>query len=134
MTLNVRTLNRIGQLLEQIVSAAEYNIDIVCIQEHRYYHSKAEIKYHDSGYGWIFISVSAWKNSINAIIGGVKMLLNPRARKSLNSIEKIQLRMMVAIFSGSPSTAIISSYSPTNTSDETDLITFYNVAYPNTTF
>ena len=33
---------------------------------------------------------------------------------------------MVAAFNSNPSTTIISCYSPTNTSDETDLDTFYN--------
>ena len=41
-------------------------------------------------------------------------------------IEKIQLRMMVATFNGNPSATIISRYSPTNVSEETDLIAFYN--------
>ena len=43
-----------------------------------------------------------------------------------NSIEKIQPRMMVSSFNGNPSIMIISCYSPTKVSDETDLITFYN--------
>ena len=34
--------------------------------------------------------------------------------------------MMVATFNGNPSTAIISCYNPTNVSEETDLIAFYN--------
>ena len=34
---------------------------------------------------------------------------------------------MVASFNSNPSTTIISSYCPANASDETDLITFYNV-------
>ena len=34
--------------------------------------------------------------------------------------------MMVATFSGNPSTTIISCYSLSNTSDETDLINIYN--------
>ena len=54
------------------------------------------------------------------------MLIRPRALKSLNSIEKIQPRMMVATFNGNPSATIISCYSPTNVSEETDLIAFYN--------
>ena len=54
------------------------------------------------------------------------LFLLPRTLKSLNSIEKIQPRIMVATFNGNPGTTIISSYSPTNTSDETDLDTFYN--------
>ena len=33
---------------------------------------------------------------------------------------------MVATFNGNPSTTIISFYSPTNASDETDRITFYD--------
>ena len=39
-TFNIRTLNRIGQLLELTASAIDHNIDIICIQEHRYLHTK----------------------------------------------------------------------------------------------
>ena len=56
-TLNMRILNKIGQLAELTVSAAEYNIDILCIQEHRYHHSGEEIKCHDTGNGWTFTCV-----------------------------------------------------------------------------
>ena len=66
------------------------------------------------------------ENSVNATIGGIGMLIGTRSLKSLNSIEKIQLRMMVATFNGNPSATIISCYSPTNVSEETDLITFYD--------
>ena len=106
------------------VSAVEHNIGIACIQEHRYYHSEVKIKY-DTGNGWIFIEASAWKNSGNALIGSVGMLLSPHALKSPNNIEKIQPRMMVATFNGNPSTIIISCYNPTNASDKTDPNTFY---------
>ena len=34
--------------------------------------------------------------------------------------------MMVATLNGNPSATIISCYSPTNVSEETDLVTFYN--------
>ena len=53
-----------------------------------------------------------------------------RAPKSLNSIEKLQPRMMVATFSGNQNTTIISCYSPTNASDETDLIAFKMSYFP----
>ena len=66
------TLNKIDQFHKLTASATERNIDIVCIQEHRYYHSEQEITYHDTGNG------SASKNSVNAVIGGIGMLLNPR--------------------------------------------------------
>ena len=42
-TFNIRTLSRIGQQPELTASAVEHNIVIVCIQEHRYLHSKVEI-------------------------------------------------------------------------------------------
>ena len=45
--------------------------------------------------------------------------------KTLNSIERIQPRMMAATFNGSTKATIISCYSPTNVSEETKLVTFY---------
>ena len=124
-TFNVRTLNKIGQLPEVIASAIEHNIDIICIQEHRYTHSEY-IKYRDSGNGWTLATASAWKNSVKATIGGVGMLIVPRTLKSPNSINKIQPRMIVATFNGNPRTTIISCYRPTNVSEEIELIAFYN--------
>ena len=124
-TFNVRTLNRIGQLPELIASAVEHKIDIICIQEHRYTHSE-DIKYHETGKGWSLVTVSAWKNSVNAAVGGVGLLIGPRALKMLNSVKKIQPRMMAATFNGNPRATIISCYSPTNVSEETELVTFYD--------
>ena len=112
-TFNVRSLNRIGQQLELTASVVVHDIDIVCMQEHRYYHSEVYVKYHDTGNGWMFISTSAGKNSVNAVIGGVGMLLSPCTLKSLYSIEKIQPRIIVATFNGNPGTMIISCYNPT---------------------
>ena len=63
-----------------------HNIDIICIQEHRYSHSK-DIEYHDTGNGWMLATASTWKNSVNVTIGGVGILMGPWALKSLNSIE-----------------------------------------------
>ena len=123
-TFNVRTLNRIGQLPELTASAVEYKIDLICIQEHRYTHTK-DIKYHETGNGWMLVTVSAWKTFVNPSVGGVGMLIGPRALKTLNSIERIQPRMMVAMFNGNPKATIISCYSPTNVSDKTELVTFY---------
>ena len=76
-TLNVRTLIRMCQLPELTASAVEHNMDIICVQEHRYTHNK-DIKYHDTGNGWTLATVSAWKNSVNATVGGVGILIGPR--------------------------------------------------------
>ena len=123
-TFDVRTLNRIGQLSELTASAVEHKIDVICIQEHRYTHTE-EIKYHKTGNGWMLVTVSAWKNSVNASVGGVGILIGPRALKTLNSIERIQPRMMAATFNGNPKATIISCYSPTNVSEENEIVTFY---------
>ena len=85
-----------------------------------------DIKYHDTDNGWTLATISAWKNSVNATVGGVRILIGPRALKSLNSIEKIQPRMMGATFNGNPRATIISCYSPINVSEETELVTFYD--------
>ena len=54
------------------------------------------------------------------------MLIWPRALKTLNSIERKQPRMMAATFNGNPRATIISCYSPTNVSEETEVVAFYN--------
>ena len=122
---SVRTLNRIGQLPELTASAIDHNIDIIFIQEQRYILSE-NIRYHDNGNRWTLATASARKNSVNAMIGEVGMLIGPRALKSLNNTENIHPRMMVATFKGNPSATVISCYSPTNVSEETELITFYD--------
>ena len=122
-TFNVRTLNRIGQLPELTVSAVEHKIDIICIQEHRYMHTE-DIKYHETDNGWTLATVSAWKNSVNATVGGVGMLIGPKALKTDNSIERTQPRMMAATFNGNPRATII-CYSPINVCEETELVAFY---------
>ena len=124
VTFNVRTLNRIGQLPELTASAVEHKIDLIFIQEHRYTHTE-DIKYHETGNGWTLATVSAWKISVNATVGGVGMLTGARALKTLNSIERIQPWVMAATFNGNPRATII-CYSPANVSEETEQVTFYN--------
>ena len=128
-TFNVRTLNRIGQLPELTASAVEHNIDTICIHEHRYTHTE-DIKYHETCNGWTLAIVSAWKNSVNATVGGVGILIAPRALKTLNSIERIQPRMLAATFNGNSRVTIISGNSPTNVSEEAELVTFYDELSP----
>ena len=71
-------------------------------------------------------TVSAWVSSVNATVGGVGMLIGPRALKTLNSIERIQPRMMASMFNGNPRATIISCYNPTNVNEETELVAFYD--------
>ena len=96
----------------------DHNIDIIYVQEHIYLHYE-DMKYHDTDNGWQFVSAFAWNNSVNTVIGGIGMLIGPRALKLLYRIPKIQPRMMVATFNDNPSTTLISCYDPTNVGDET---------------
>ena len=124
-TFNVQTLNHPHKAPELVHSAIQNNIDVICIQEHRFHHPDLELKHTDVGKGWTVISASAWKNSQNATIGGVGILLSPKALKSLQNIEKITPRIVVATFNGNPATTVISCYSPTNISEESDVLLFY---------
>ena len=56
----------------------------------------------------------------------VGILIGPRALKTLNNIERIKLRIMTATFNGNPRITIISCHSPTNVSEETELVAFYD--------
>ena len=60
------------------------------------------MKYHDTSNGWMFVLASGSKNSVNSVIGGLGMLMGPQALSSQNSVEKIQLRMTVALFNATP--------------------------------
>ena len=63
--------------------------------------------------------------TVDTAKGAVGMLFSPHALKLLNSEEKTQPRIIRATFNGNPNTKIVSCYSPTNASDETDITTFY---------
>ena len=69
----------------------------------------------------MILSISVSERKIYVVVVGVGMLLGPRVLKFLNSIEKIQPRLMVTTFNGNSSTTIV-CYSA---SDERDLDTFY---------
>ena len=97
-----------------MASPISHNIKIICFQEHRYTHNE-DIKYNDIGNEWMLATSSARKKIVNATIGDV-----------VNSIQKTQLKMMVGTFDGNSRATIISRYSPTNVSEGTDLIIFYD--------
>ena len=123
-TFNTQTLQKIIKIPELITSAETTGQDIICIQEHRDIHYDILIK--EKPYSnWKLITCSTWKNSVNASIGGISLLVNSRAYSSLSNIETISPRIMVATFHGNPNTTIISCYSPTNVSEELEVEQFY---------
>ena len=123
---NVRTLRSVKQASELTASASQFGIDVICIQEHRILHSDTRLLSSNLGNGWTLLHASATKNSTNGTIGGVGMLLSLRAQNALISVEVISSRTITATFSGNPRTTVISCYSPTNVSDEQEVIHFYD--------
>jgi hypothetical protein len=57
---------------------------------------------------------------------GVGFLLSPKGYKSLNTIESINPRILIASFHGNPLTNVICCYSPTNSTDEEEVEFFYS--------
>ena len=108
-TSNVKSFNTINQVPELTAFAVKHNI-IICMQEHRYYHSETELKYHNSSNEWTFVLISARRNYANAAIGRVGMLLSASVLKSLHGIKRIETRIMCASFNGNLCTTTISCY------------------------
>ena len=77
---------------------------------------------HDTGNGWTFVTASSWKNTVNAVIG-VGMRLCSYTLKSINSIDRIQPRMMCVLFNGDICSTTIFCYHLTNASDKMNIIT-----------
>ena len=122
-TLNTRTLNPISRKHELAQSAFMNHNDIICIQEHRQFHSETIRIEHVNSYQ--LVTASATKNTINATVGGVGFLLSPRIQKSLLSVEKINSRIILLHINGNPRLSTICCYSPTNCSSEEDKDEFY---------
>ena len=107
-------------------SRGEQNIVIDCMQYCRYYHNKLKLDYYDLCNRLTFVLVSAWKNSVNAVIGRVGILLSLCAIELLNCIKETLPRIVSVALNSNSSTTIISYYSPTDTRDEKGITTCYN--------
>ena len=123
-TFNVRTINHKSRLHELTAIANSCNIDVMSIQEHRFFHPDSDLEYLKQD-GYQLVTASATKNSTNATIGGVGILLSPRAQNNILRIEKISPRILVAEFNSNPTNTFIACYSPTNCSAESDADQFY---------
>ena len=124
-TFNTRTLKDNWRLSELIYNARNQDLSIVGIQEHRRVHEEELNFYQNEGYH--FITGSAWRNSSQAAVGGVGILLKNSAERAMSSITSLSPRILVAHFNGNPCTTIIVAYAPTNDKkNEADTETFYN--------
>lgn len=124
VTFNARTLLSPHLREELTRMSSKHNYDIVGIQEHRIVHKdgEGEIHYEKQEYGYTLVTASAERNTAQAAVRGVGLLLSKHARESLAEVTKISERIIKAEFSGNPATTIIVAYSPTlpcgNTSEK----------------
>ena len=114
-----------GRVDELVLNAKKQLIDIIAVQEHRIFHPENGLKYRTID-GYHLVTASCSKNTSNASVGGVGLLLSPRAMENLSSIEVISPRVVIAEFEGNPKTTIISFYSPHNSCSEEDIDDFYD--------
>ena len=77
--MNNQTLQKVFKIPELITSAELTGQDIICIKEYRFIHEDTVIKEHAYN-KWKLLTLSAWKNSINAAtIVGIGMLISSQA-------------------------------------------------------
>ncbi|XP_029657803.1 craniofacial development protein 2-like, partial [Octopus sinensis] len=81
-TLNARTLGSLGRLEELGANAESHGIDIIAVQEHRFYHPDNILKYHQVG-SYQLVTSSASKNTVNSTVGGIGFLLSSKASDTL---------------------------------------------------
>ncbi|XP_072033056.1 uncharacterized protein [Amphiura filiformis] len=124
--MNTRTLKNPHKQLELCALAKKYRIEVLAIQEHRIVHSdNSELQFEDLPEGFQLITASAYRNKIGASIGGVGILLSSSAKRAMLSVRFITSRILQVTLGGNPKTTIITTYSPTNVSDEEDVEEHY---------
>ena len=125
-TLNCHSLNSAFARAELNLLINKFILHIVCIQEHRLLHKEndPEIISHDIGKNILF-TASAYKNEINASVGGVGLTVQKQLLPILTSIKKVNDRILIATFRGNPKTVIISCYSPHNHAPFDEVEAFY---------
>ena len=92
-------------------------ISIIGIVDHKLVHDE-EIKLEKFG-EYTIITTSAWRNSNSASSGGISILINNDALKSLTRVITCNNRILIVNFDGNPKTTIITHYPPCEGS-ETD--------------
>ena len=80
---------------ELTINFKKQGISVLGIQEHRKVHEDEPISYQEYQ-GQYLITSSAWRNSKNAAVGGVGLLLDRSAKKALGEVKSISNRILMA--------------------------------------
>ena len=124
-TMNVRTIRLTYLRYELGKLFSKLNIDILGIQEHRIVHEDP-IRYEEI-MGSTLITSSAWRNEQGAACGGVGVVLNNKAKKSLANVIPFSDRILVVNVSGNPAVTTIITYCPTECATMEDAEMHYNM-------
>ena len=111
-TFNVRTAKDKWRISELIQCMDQHKISIIGLQEHRPIHKDELLYEHIDNH--LLVTASAWRNSAQAAMGGVGVIMNRAAEQALSNVEKISERIVKVTFAGNPVTTIFVVYSPTN--------------------
>ena len=109
-TMNVRTISQKSHQIELVNNATKHNIEVIGIVDHKICHED-KIEYHQYD-KYTLITSSAWRNTSNAPVGGIGILVSKSVESALGSVQKWNDRILVAEFNGNPNTTIIVHYSP----------------------
>lgn len=121
-TFNIRTGKDGSRILELIHHMEAHDISVIGLQEHRRVHEE-EVKFERID-GHLLVTSSAWRNSAQAAVGGVGLLINKKVEKALCDVTSVTSRILKATFAGNPVATLVVVYSPTNmrqNHDETEL-------------
>ncbi|XP_036369762.1 uncharacterized protein LOC118768073 [Octopus sinensis] len=122
---DLQLINESNEYKEELGANAEsHGIDIIAVQEHRFYHPDNILKYHQVG-SYQLVTSSASKNTVNSTVGGIGFLLSSKASDTLLSIESISPRIMVLEIDGNPKPTLVCVYSPHNSSVADEIENFY---------
>ena len=119
-TYNVRALLRPGRLHQITTGCKIFNIDVVAIQEHRWWTNEEKTPINSNGYHFIYSTATERSQ------GQVGLLITNKTAKNFLHTKNISIRILLDTINCNPKIAIICTYVPTEEDSATDKDTFYN--------
>ena len=108
--MNVRTIRLKSKKEELANNMKMNNINILGIVDHKINHTDT-IRYENIG-NLTLITSSAWRNSNNASVGGIGIMVDRSSENVITEIKKWNERILIVNFNGNPITTIIIHYYP----------------------
>ena len=102
-TFNARTLRTENKRKELFQGFDSQSITILGVIDHKIVHNESDddIVYNQVNSS-LFITSSAWRNDVNAAVGGVGIMINKRACNVQSEVIKWNERIIIATFEGNP--------------------------------